>query len=190
MFWNATVGVWGEKELSQFHISPQSVLFLGERVSLSDFLVLQFFTHMAQSALWISHAFSGTWKYHPFFLRGSLKQSIWSSYSFRKWNLSREVVPYLPLAHVRVTALRQHLPLLAVSIFGALESFSRAWLKQSARQCRKQSPESICPDINWISESWWNWSSRMYTNNRKYESEGQYKLIKECVYFFPLQWHI
>lgn len=25
----------------------------------------------------------------------------------------------------------------------------------------------------------------MYTNNRKYESEGQYKLIKECVYFFP-----
>lgn len=89
-------------------------------------------------------------------------------------------------ARERVTALRQHLPLHAVSIFGARESFSRAWMKQSARQCRKQSTETICPDINFeISGSWWNWSSRMCTNNRKYKSEGQYKLIKECVYFFP-----
>lgn len=78
---------------------------------------------------------------------------IWSSYSFRKQNPPREVAPYLPCSNWvsvkdRVTALRQHLPLHAVSIFGALESFSRAWMKQSARQCRKQSTETISPDIN------------------------------------------
>lgn len=106
---------------------------------------------MAQSALGISQALGSTWKCCPFFLKGSLKQSVLLSsgvvttsgkrISHERWFL----ISCWMSVRARVSALKQHPPLHAGSIFGALESFSRAWLKQSAR---KQSRETICSDIN------------------------------------------
>lgn len=95
---------------------------------------------MAQPALGISHSVpSGTWKYYPFFLKGSLELSILLSSGVvtalgNRILHERQLVlsPGSNWVSVkdRVTALRQHLPLHAVPIFGALESFSRAWMSR------------------------------------------------------------